>query len=422
MHIVLVNTRHFHGGGDSTYTFNLAELLRSKGHRVSFFAMQDRRNLPDPNSDLFVSYIDFRELNRHKTPISGVWVLGRVIYSMEARQKFSRLLDRAAPDIIHLQNIHAHITPSVVFEARRRGLPVVWTLHDYKLICPNTHFLKDAAGEICEACKQGSYYQAALSRCKKGSLLASTMAAVEAYAHFVMKVRDQVDAFLAPSAFLRSKLIASGFPPPKVQHLPLFLPSESFEIDEDNDRFFLFMGKLDEIKGIRVLLDACRHSPHLKVILAGRIEEPLARDLPTILPANAQYVGMKNRSELRQLLRRSLAVVVPSLWYENQPFSILEAFACAKPVIASDLGGMTELVKHNERGVLVPRADAKALSHAMEWLIAHQQEAQLMGRAAYAYTREYHSEESHYMQIMELYTRLTKRRVKSVATSPGIPR
>jgi glycosyltransferase involved in cell wall biosynthesis len=403
MRIVLVNTRHFRGGGDSTYTFNLAELLQSKGHEVAFFAMQDPRNLPDPNADLFVSHIDFRDLNKRKNLITGLQVLRRFIYSTEARWKFRLLLDRFSPDIVHLQNIHAHITPSVIFEAKRRGLAVVWTLHDYKLICPNSHFLIDATGQICEACGKGAYYQPVLKRCKKGSLLASGMAALEAYAHRLMRVCDRVDAFLAPSAFLRNKLLDRGFPPEKVYHLPLFLPSELFHDNDNNEGYLLFLGKLEPIKGIYPLLEACRSIPEIRLILAGRVEEPLASALPGLLPPNAQYVGLMHGEELRQLLYNSVAVVLPSLGFENQPFSILEAFACGKPVIASDLGGMTELVVNRERGLLVPPGNVEALAKAMRWIVGHPTEAHDMGQNAYNYVAKTHQAEHHYQDLIRIY-------------------
>ncbi len=407
--VLLVNTRHFTGGGDSTYTFNLARLLVSRGHGVAFFAMRDERNLSDPNDDLFVSPVDFRELNRHKNPLAGLRVLSRSLYSYEAQIKFSQILDRFKPDIVHLQNIHAHITPSVIFEAKRRGLPVVWTLHDYRLICPNSHFRIDATGEICEACGTGTYYQAILKHCKKNSVLASTMAAVEAYAHRLMGVREHVDAFLSPSVFLRGKFIDRGFPADKVHHLPLFLPNTIFETDGgfdgngSNDGYLLFLGKLEPIKGVRTLLKACGKTADIKLILAGRVEEPLASELPNLLPANAQYVGMKSGREIRHLVRNALAIVLPSLWYENQPFSILEAFASAKPVIASDLGGMGELVADRERGLLVPPGDVDLLATAMRWIAAHPAEARSMGRAGLRYARLHHGAERHYAQLMQTY-------------------
>jgi glycosyltransferase involved in cell wall biosynthesis len=406
MRILLANSFHFYGGGDSTYTFNLANLLRSKGHRVAFFAMQDERNISDSNSDLFVSHIDFKELDRNKNLLAGLRVMRRVIYSTEARKKFSQMLERLHPDIIHLQNIHAHITPSVIFEAKKRGLPVVWTLHDYKLICPNTHFLIDKKGEICEACSRNHYYQAVLKRCKKDSLLASAMASVEAYAHRIMGLRNIIDFFITPSAFLRSKLIDRGFPPEKVKHLPLFLTEDVFHDVNEDKGYLLFFGKLDPIKGIYPLLEACQKAKKIHLSLAGRAEEPLTSRLQEILLPNTKYVGMKYGDELRNLILGARAVILPSLWYENQTFSIIEAFAAGKPVIASDLGGMTELVKNSKGGLLVPPGDVEALAEAMEWIATHAKQANQMGQAAREYAMREHSSQKHYERLMHIYERV----------------
>ncbi|RLA99214.1 MAG: hypothetical protein DRG83_13370 [Deltaproteobacteria bacterium] len=271
----------------------------------------------------------------------------------------------------------------------------------------------DSTGKICEACDKNAYYQAVLKRCKKGSLLASTVAAIEAYAHRLMKVREQVDCFLAPSAFLRSKLIERGFPPEKVKHLPHFLPDDLFyEGYNNNDGYLLFMGKLEPIKGIYPLLEACRTTPEVHLVLAGRVEEPLASQLSELLPPNATYVGMKHGKELRSLLQGALAVVLPSLCYENQPFSILEAFACGKPVIASDLGGMTELVKHKERGLLIQPGDVKALSEAMRWMSQYPDEVIKMGMNAYEYAICHHSSKVHYAKLSKIYDQLANRPFK----------
>jgi len=406
MKILLVNTRHFRGGGDSTYTLNLADLLREAGHEVGFFAMEDERSLPDPNADLFVSHIDFRELNKKKTPGRMLKVAGRAVYSREARTKFGRMVDRLGPDLVHLQNIHAHLTPSVILEAKKRGLPLVWTLHDFKLVCPNSHFLIDRTGEICEACLGGRFYQAALKRCKKGSLLASLMASGEAYAHRWMGVATKVDAFLSPSAFLAGKMIEGGLPAEKVRHLPLFLPPAMFAQtpgDKEDGGYLLFIGRLTRIKGIHPLLAASRLVPEVPLILAGAADEPVLEDLPRELGPQAQYVGLKHGEELWRLLTEARAVVVPSLWYENQPFAITEAFAVGKPVITSNLGGMTELVKDRERGFLVPPGDVEALAGAMSWLAGHPQKARLMGRQALEYVLAEHHPEVHYQRLMEIY-------------------
>lgn len=403
MRILLVNTRHYPGGGDSNYTLNLADLLRSQGHLVFFFAMHTAGNLPDPNADLFVSEIDYRELNRQKSPATALKVLARSIYSREARQKFAQLLDRVQPDLIHLQNLHAHLTPSIIFEAKQRGLPVVWTLHDYKLICPNSHFRLDQTGEICEACRGGRFYQALLKGCKKGSRLASGMASLEAYVHTWLRVREQVDSYLCPSAFLRGKLLENGFPADQTLHLPLFLPEPAFACQTEADGYLLFLGKLEALKGLETLLAAARLAPGVKLILAGRAEAAVARQLAGGLPPNVEYVGFQTGQALEILRRRACALVLPSHWYENQPLSLLEAFALGKPVIATNLGGMRELVGENERGWLVPPGDAQALAEAMQWMASHPCEAGELGRQAFDYARQFHSAQSHLVGLGQIY-------------------
>jgi glycosyltransferase involved in cell wall biosynthesis len=415
--ILLVNTRHFLGGGDSTYTFNLAKILRDHGHQVAFFAMQGAKNLPDANSDLFVSEIDYRTLIREGSMASRAKAVARGVYSVQARHQFSQMLGRFTPDVIHLQNIHAHITPSVILEAKKRGLPVLWTLHDYKLICPNSHFLIDDTGQICEACGRAAYYQASLRRCKKGSFLASSMAGLEAVVHRLMRVRNLVDAFLAPSAFLKRLFIDRGFPAARMYHLPYVLPNDLLVTTVHDGDYVLFLGKLEQLKGISYLIEASRLTPNVKLVLAGRVEEPIASRLPTLLPPNAAYVGMKHGDELRGLLHGAMAVVLPSIWYENQPFSILEAFAAGKPVIASDLGGMAELIAGGERGLLAPPGNVEALASAMLWMSTHRVEAVEMGRRARQYAIEQHGPERHYRQLMSIYSTVSEQNYHGPAHS-----
>ena len=150
-----------------------------------------------------------------------------------------------------------------------------------------------------------------------------------------------------------------------------FFPQKNFWEGEQDQGYLLFLGRLEAIKGIDVLIEAARRAKDVPLLIAGSVDEPLASRLPEILPENAKYVGLKHGQELADLTRNALAVVLPSIWYENQPFSILEAFASGKPVIASELGGMMELVAHRERGLLVKPGDPGALADAMHWAVTN---------------------------------------------------
>ena len=403
MRILLANTRHYRHGGDSTYTFALADALRDEGHVVGFFAMAGERNVPDPNEDLFVSYIDFRELNRRKTLAGGLHVLRRGIFSSEAEEKFIRLVERFKPDVVHLQNIHAHLTPSIVFAAARLNVPLVWTLHDYKLMCPNSHFRVDATGTICEACRPGRYYPAVVKRCKKSSLFASGVAALEAYAHWARGLRSRVHCFLSPSQFLAGKLFEHGWSSDRVRHVPNFVAVDARPSSRGSGSHFLFVGKLEPLKGIDTLLDAAACTPAAQILLVGGCDDPSVRERLGRLPANVRYLGAKTKYEIGELLADARAVLVPSVWDENQPMVILEAFAAGVPVIGSRIGGIPELVVEGQRGLLVEPGNARELAGAIAQFDQDGARGIEMGHAAREYVVSNHSVAGHLSAVTTIY-------------------
>jgi glycosyltransferase involved in cell wall biosynthesis len=172
--------------------------------------------------------------------------------------------------------------------------------------------------------------------------------------------------------------------------------------------YLLFFAKLAPLKGIYPLIEACRKASEVKVKVAGRVEDERVKKLLETLPGNVEYLGMQQGEPLQELICNARAVVLPSLWYENQPFSITEAFAAEKPVVVSDLGGMTELVKHGERGLLVPPGNVESLADAMTWMAEHPQEAQKMGQRARKYALQAHSAHAHYKKLMHLYGQVVR--------------
>jgi glycosyltransferase involved in cell wall biosynthesis len=409
MKILLVNTYHYLRGGDCTYTFALADLLKSHGHKVKFFGMKHPKNLPSTEEKYFLEYIDYVELNKNKSLANSLKVLTRSIYYKHARTKIGELIKNYKPDIVHLQNIHAHITPSILFEIKKNNIPIVWTLHDYKLVCPNSHYLIDKTGGICEACKSGSYYQPILKRCKKDSIMASLAISLEAYTHRLLGVRNIVDTFLTPSDFLRKKLTQYGFRSEKVMHLPLFLAESYFNKSSENSVYLLFLGRVDYIKGIIPLLIAMKKINNVKLKIVGGISERTNKEFYENISPSVEYLGAKYGEELHQLRKNALAFMVPSLCYENSPFSILEAFASGKPVIASDLGGMKDLVDDGVRGYLVHPGNVDELAQAMKKMVEKKAKTMEMGKNAYQYAKENHSAEKHYTKLIEIYERLIKK-------------
>ena len=217
MKILIVNTYHYLRGGDCRHAFGLAELLKAKGHDVYFFGMKGENNLVCPEEEYFVSEIDYRKAITAKNPLAALRVFWRSIYSFEARKNIARLLNEIKPDIAHLHSIRHHLTKSILRELAKRKIPVIWTLHDYKEICPNTSFYDGRT--ICEDCKGRKYTGILRNKCKKGSLAASSVTYLEAKINDWLGYDKYVDLYISPSSFLREKFIEYEYDPHKIVHL-----------------------------------------------------------------------------------------------------------------------------------------------------------------------------------------------------------
>jgi glycosyltransferase involved in cell wall biosynthesis len=258
--VLFVNTYHYRRAGAEVHALDLADQLRREGHEVRFFAMQHPENLESPDAEFWVPEIDFRAMNSHRNPGNALHVLSRAIYSVGARKALARMLSTWHPDVAHLHNVHAHLTPSVVDELKSHEIPVVWTLHDYKLLCPNTTFVSH--DEICERCRGARFWQCTIHTCKKNSLAASLVASIEAETHRLLRLPSRVDAFIAPSEFLRQKFIEFGWPADKIVHMPNFNSQPlATTVKMPAERRVLYAGQLVPTKGVMTLLEAVQQVP-----------------------------------------------------------------------------------------------------------------------------------------------------------------
>ena len=404
MKILLVNNYYYYRGGDCTYLFSLKKLLEENGHEVCIFAMHHPQNLESDYSKYFVSYINYDDEIRNISIASGLKVLNRAIYSTEAKKMIDRIIEAEKPDIAHIQNVHHHITPSIFTVLKKRNIPIIWTLHDYTMICPNTSFLSH--GQICEKCKKNKYYWPSFERCKKDSFSASTMAGLESSVHRMMRLQEIVDCFIAPSKFLKQKLIEYGFNENKVKRLDLFTDIEPLEEVGTAHDYYMFVGRIAQEKGLKTLIDVAvaLDVSNLKIVGSGPLLEELTKYAASIdKNSRIEFMGYKNREEILNLYNHCKFVVVPSEWYEPSGLIIFEAFALSKPVIGSRIGGIPELVSDTERGLVFEPGDKDDLAAAIKYLLSNPDLAEEMGRNARLFVDKEMNSQRHYVKLMEIY-------------------
>lgn len=364
MKILLVNKYHYVRGGSETYYFGLAQLLQEAGHKVIFFSMQDEKNRPCEQSEYFVSNVEF---NGNLSVMQKVKAAMRMVYSLEAKKKISALLEKEKPDIIHINLFHRVMTASIVDVAKKYRIPVVFTMHDLNCICPN-HTMLDH-GKICEACLHGNYLNCVKRVCFKNSRAKCMMAAIESEFNKISGLYNKIDLFITPSEFYKNKMLESGLTKSKVICLRNFLPEKiSISYKQEKESYYLYFGRLSEEKGVMTLLKAVQRVPNVRLEIAGTgpIEGTLQDYVHKMqLQKRVRFNGFLSGRALRDIVAGAKCIVLPSEWYENGPYSIMEAMAVGKPVIVSDEGGLPEIVENEKSGFVCQSFDTESLTNCI---------------------------------------------------------
>lgn len=424
MKVILVNKFHYLKGGSETYYLGLAEGLRALGHEVHFFAMEGPDNLPCEDSDLFVSPKDY---NGPSSPIQKVTAATSLIYSREARRKFQALCERVQPDVIHMNLVHRQITLSILDAPyiKQHHVPVLFTSHDYILVCPN-YVMLDGAGAVCDACLGGHFVNCLKRKCVKGSTAKSGMGMLEAKYLKMHGSYRKIDRIVAPSQFMRNKLIEGGFPTRQVVYIQNFAKQDILDNAADGtdrtDRenpYFLFFGRLSSEKGVDVLVDAFIKAlpslpAKLRLVIAGDgPERQNVEDRITAAGAEAseriELVGFQNGADMQHFAERASLAVASSRWRENMPYSIVEAFALGTPVIGTDIGGIPELVSEGRTGFICEPGDADSLSQALlrgAALIQDRKAYATMQENCRSYVLERCSQDKYMNDLVALYQEL----------------
>ncbi len=389
MNILLVNWSWYPTGGDWTYIENVKKLYEVKGHQVIPFSTNNIKNVSTPYAKYFVDAYDFKELNKHKNISNGIKALKTSVISKNALMKLDMLLDDFKIDVAHLNNIHHYLTPAIIEQLSKRGIKIIWTLHDFKIICPENSFISN--GKLCEKCMTGNFYYCAVNLCKRKSFLASSLASFEAYYYHERRTYNLVDYFLCPSNFLKKKFEQFGF-----ENAKMVVTNSCYDISqidkyiylnsqkkgkETANKYVLYVGRLEEIKGVQTLIDAVSNSDiQIKIVGSGSFSDQFKTQAGN--SKNIEFLGFKSKEEVFELTMQSLFVVCPSICYENLPFSIIESFLFNKPVVGADIGGIPELVVNELTGLLFEPGNADHLFEKLNYLWRNENIVHTYGEAA----------------------------------------
>jgi glycosyltransferase involved in cell wall biosynthesis len=405
MNILVANWTWYPSGGDWTYVDNITTLYREKGHTVIPFSMKDERNFPSPWSRFFIENIDYKKINK-KSISAGLKVIKKSIYSTEAQQNLEQLLDEVKIDLAHINVIHHYITPVILKTLKDRGIPVIWTLHEYTPICPESTFISH--GQICEKCRGGSFYHCVTNKCKKGSLPASLVAASENYIHSFLNYYQYVDYYLCPSVFLYDKFKSFNFFPEKLVQLYHGYQYQEVEAVKrttlQEEKYIVFVGRLEKIKGAHTLLKAMIDHPHiqLRLVGTGTQEEELKAFVKAEHMDNISFMGKQSKKQTLEIINGAEFLVCPSEWYEVLGFTVVEAMALGKPVIGAAIGAIPEMVIDGETGILFAQGNAQDLSDKISALYNDQHAISTMGKKANEHIHQLINTDNHYAGLQKL--------------------
>lgn len=401
MKILQIHKYHFVRDGAARYVFDLTKMLESHGHEVVPWSVHHLENVPTPWSRFFVTE---RHYDRREGLVHDAEKVANMIWSREAATKLRALLREFRPDVVHIHNIYHHLSPSILSVLKREHIPVVWTVHDFKWICPNYKLYTEEAP--CERCYVYKYWNAVAHRCVSDSRAASALAAVEMAIHRLGRWYERdVALAVTPSAFLRNLLGRWGKDLSHIRHLPNFVDPAPFAgIVSEVGNEIVYAGRLAEEKGVTKILDMAAALPDLlfRFIGTGPMERELKDAVATHGLKNVAFSGFLSGQELFTAIAGARMVLVPSRWFENFPYAVLEAMALGKTVLASSTGGVPEMIEDGVSGILLPSDDVPRWVDAIRRCAQDETMLAQIGEKARQRMARF-SPELHYERLMRIY-------------------
>jgi glycosyltransferase involved in cell wall biosynthesis len=416
MRVLIANHRYVEASGAERYLFNISSELEARGHSIMPFAMRHKDNAPTPYADYFVPPIDAHDrlyFSEYRgSPKALATSFSRLFYSKEVERAAERMACETRPDIAYVLLYLRKLSPSLLVGLKRAGVPIVVRLSDYGMFCAQTYCLRD--GKPCTACQSGALLPSIVHGCVEGSRAVS---AVHALAMSWQRARgyfDLVDQFVVTNDFMLEAMQRAGLPANRLTCIPTFVDTGRFTPSPaPNEGFILFCGRLHQVKGAHVLIDALRllkeQGRHLCLKIAGTGQDPryveaLKRQVEDAqLTGQVQFEGQVDPATLPTLYQRALCSVVPALWFENLPNALLESLACGTPVIASDIGSLACTLTGGADSLLFPVGDTATLATQIARLIDDPALRARLAQGARRTAVDLHAPERHVTRLLDLF-------------------
>jgi glycosyltransferase involved in cell wall biosynthesis len=398
MKILLINRKHFIGGGADRVYLNTGKLFEENGHNVAYFSSKNEKNLDSGYNEYFVEDIKSRQGGL----MTKIQTVKRYLYNDEACYKLEKLIKDFKPEVAHIHLFYGVLSASILKILKENRIPIVITIHDYRLLCPVNAML-DKDGQICEKCKSDKFYNCITKRCSEGDIFQSIVVTAEAYMRkFIFDPLTYINHFIFVSQFSRNKHVSFDKRyENKSSHLYNF--SNPFENEKKSKGDYLFYyGRLSKEKGILNLINAVKKT-NSKLMIAGDgpQKEAVLNQINGF--SNIEYVGFKSGIELNDLILKSSFVVVPSEWYENNPMTIVESFLLGKPVIGSNIGGIPELVTHETGFVFEPAAESSLCDAIQSAEKMTKEEYEMIADNCINFAIKHFNKKNHLKELMEIY-------------------
>ena len=402
MKVLVVHNRYKDRTGEDSVFDREVSLLRAHSNQVDIWTVDNRAV-------------------KAGTALEKISLAKSTIWSRKANKELSEKLLVAKPDIVHVHNTLPLLSPSIFHACHRANIPVVHTLHNYRLICPSNTLFRD--GQICEKCVSGTLLNSVRYGCYRSSRTqTAAVAAMLQYHRWINTWSHRIDGYIALSEFQKTKIVASGIAEDKIYIKPNFIesiPQETTKVEFGS--YYLFVGRLIDEKGVRLLIEGYKkaNSKYPLIIMGpGYLQEMVTQ--AALEDERIKYVGIQSKEDVLSWMKGAIALLFPSVWHECSPMTILEAFSCSLPVICSSLGALLDMVEHQKTGYIFSPASAKELTEAIIWVENNKQSWLFLKQHIIQRISTTYFKEENYKRLIQIYEQVIRNYVYSRRLTIGL--